>query len=39
MKNSAIGTLFEDAARGGGFERVAGLDEVGRVFLPASVRD
>jgi len=37
MKKSAIGTLFEDEARAGGFERVAGLDEVGRGALAGPV--
>ena len=37
MKKSAIGTLFEDAARAGGFGRVAGLDEVGRGALAGPV--
>jgi ribonuclease HII len=34
---SAIGTLFEEAARGRGFGRVAGLDEVGRGALAGPV--
>ena len=37
MKRSAIGTLFEEAARAGGFGRVAGLDEVGRGALAGPV--
>jgi ribonuclease HII len=37
MKKSAIGTLFEDEARGRGFGRVAGLDEVGRGALAGPV--
>ncbi len=34
---SAIGTLFEEQARAGGFGRVAGLDEVGRGALAGPV--
>lgn len=34
---SAIGTQFEDEARAGGFQRVAGLDEVGRGALAGPV--
>ena len=37
MKKSAIGTMFEETARAGGFERVAGLDEVGRGALAGPV--
>jgi len=38
-RQSLIHTLFEEEARAVGFARVAGLDEVGRVFLPAGLRD
>jgi hypothetical protein len=38
-RESGICTLFEDEARSSGFARIAGLDEVGRVFLPAILRD
>jgi len=36
-RSSAIGTLFEEEARGLGFGRVAGLDEVGRGALAGPV--
>jgi ribonuclease HII len=36
-RESSICTLFEDAARAEGFERVAGLDEVGRGALAGPV--
>ncbi len=36
-RESLIGTLFEDEARGRGFARVAGLDEVGRGALAGPV--
>jgi len=36
-RQSSICTLFEDAARAEGFERVAGLDEVGRGALAGPV--
>ncbi len=38
-RQSLIHTLFEEEARGSGYGRVAGLDEVGRVFLPAALHD
>jgi len=37
MPSSLIGTMFEDEARAGGFEFVAGLDEVGRGALAGPV--
>ncbi len=37
MPSSLIGTMFEDEARDGGFEFVAGLDEVGRGALAGPV--
>ena len=36
-RESAIHTLFEEEARGAGFGRVAGLDEVGRGALAGPV--
>ena len=36
---TSICTDFEDQARAGGFRLIAGVDEVGRVFLPAILRD
>ena len=36
---SSICTSFEDEARASGFRFIAGVDEVGRVFLPAILRD
>ena len=36
---SLVGTSFEDEARARGFRLIAGVDEVGRVFLPATLRD
>jgi len=35
---SEICTAFEDEARAGGHRMIAGLDEVGRVILPALLR-
>ena len=35
---SSICTDFEDEARARGFRLVAGVDEVGRVFLPRVLR-
>jgi hypothetical protein len=36
---SLIGTSFEEEARSRGYRLIAGVDEVGRVFLPAPLRD
>jgi hypothetical protein len=33
-----VGTSFEEAVRAEGYQLIAGLDEVGRVILPAMLR-
>jgi hypothetical protein len=38
-RTSLIGTAFEDEARARGYRLIAGVDEVGRVFLPVVLRD